>query len=75
MVKNLAWHGEDQDVYLNVAAYNERAKSFYVRHGFVLTGETAHSETAVVGGAVIPELEMLCSGKRNENLPRTTTPT
>jgi GNAT superfamily N-acetyltransferase len=36
--RNLAWHGDDRDVYLTVAAYNERARRFYARHGFVVTG-------------------------------------
>jgi ribosomal protein S18 acetylase RimI-like enzyme len=57
--RNLAWHGADQAVYLNVAAYNEQAKRFYERHGFVLTGEQGHDELAMIGAVVIPELEMV----------------
>jgi GNAT superfamily N-acetyltransferase len=65
MAENLAWHGDDQDIYLNVAAYNDRAKRFYERHGFAGTGEPAHSEVAAIGGVIIPELQMLRRGKRN----------
>ena len=59
--QNLAWHGEDQDVYLTVAAYNERAKRFYARHGFVLTGQHGEDEL-VIDGVVMPELEMVRQG-------------
>ena len=59
--RNLAWHGEDQDVYLTVAAYNERAKRFYARHGFVFTGEQGQDELAI-DGVVMPELEMVRRG-------------
>ena len=59
--RNLAWHGEDQDVYLTVAAYNERAKGFYARHGFVFTGQHGEDKLAI-GGVVMPELEMVRVG-------------
>jgi GNAT superfamily N-acetyltransferase len=59
--RNLAWHGDDQDVYLTVAAYNERAKRFYARHGFVFTGHPQDDELAI-GGVVMPELEMVRRG-------------
>lgn len=59
---NLAWHGPDQDVYLNVVTYNQHARRFYERHGFVLTGEEGHDEAAVIGGVVIPEVEMIRKG-------------
>lgn len=58
LAKNLAWHGEDQDVYLTVAAYNERAKRFYARHGFVPTNRP-DDEELVIDGVVVPELEMV----------------
>ena len=51
-------HGEDQDVYLTVAAYNERAKGFYARHGFVFTGQHGEDQLAI-DGVVMPELEMV----------------
>ena len=61
LARNLAWHGQDQDVYLMVAAYNERAVQFYARRGFVLTGRPGHDELAI-DGAVMPELEMVRRG-------------
>jgi GNAT superfamily N-acetyltransferase len=63
LARNLAWHGEDQDVYLTVAAYNERAERFYARHGFVLTGRRPGDELAI-DGVVMPELEMVRRGIR-----------
>jgi len=52
LARNLAWHGEDQDVYLMVAAYNERAVRFYARHGFVLTGQLGHDDEPAVRAGV-----------------------
>jgi len=60
--RNLAWHGVSQDVYLNVVTYNEHARRFYERHGFVLTGEEGHDEAALIGGLIMPELEMIRKG-------------
>lgn len=74
MQENLAWHGDDQDIYLNIAAYNERAQRFYERHGFVLTGAAGHDEAAVIGGPLLPELEMRRAGKRSTRLPPAATP-
>jgi len=62
LARNLAWHGEDQDVYLMVAAYNERAVRFYARHGFVLTGQPGQDELAI-DGVAMPELEMVRRGR------------
>jgi len=61
--RNLAWHGDGQDVYLNVATYNERARRFYERHGFALTGAEGHDEVATIGNVRIPEIEMLRRGR------------
>lgn len=61
LVRNLAWHGEDRDVHLTVAAYNERARRFYARHGFVVTGQPAGDEL-VIDGVAMPELEMVRRG-------------
>jgi len=62
LARNLAWHGAGQDVYLHVAAYNERAIRFYERHGFVLTGGEGHDDVAAIGDVRIPEIEMLRRG-------------
>ena len=61
LARNLAWHGDDQDVYLMVAAYNERAKRFYARHGFVFTGQLQDDELAI-DGVLMPELGMVRRG-------------
>jgi GNAT superfamily N-acetyltransferase len=65
MAENLAWHGPGQDIYLRIAAYNDRAKRFYEWHGFTLTGEPAHSEAIAIGEPVIPELQMVRRAKGN----------
>jgi GNAT superfamily N-acetyltransferase len=70
LARNLAWHGEDQDVYLRVAAYNERAVRFYTRHAFALTGQPAPDELAI-DGVVMPELEMV---RRGRSAPADTPP-
>ena len=62
LARNLAWHGEDQDVYLMVATYNDRAVRFYARHGFVLTGQPGRDELAI-DGVAMPELEMVRLGR------------
>ena len=54
----------NEDVYLNVAAYNEHAKRFYARHGFVFTGEAGHDPAATIGDVVMPELEIVRRGVR-----------
>ena len=59
--RNLAWHGDDRGVYLTVAAYNERARRFYARHGFVVTGPPAGDEL-VIDGVAMTELEMVRRG-------------
>jgi GNAT superfamily N-acetyltransferase len=61
LTRNLAWHGDDQDVYLMVAAYNERAMRFYARFGFVVTGPAA-GDALAIDGVVVPELEMVRRG-------------
>lgn len=58
LARNLAWHGNGQDVYLVVAAYNDRAMRFYERRGFVVTGP-AVGDALAIDGVVMPELEMV----------------
>jgi len=71
--RNLAWHGDEQDVYLAVAAYNERAKGFYARHGFVFTGQHGDDELAI-DGVVMPELEMVSRAARRRAARRPVRP-
>ena len=71
--RNLAWHGDEQDVYLAVAAYNERAKGFYARHGFVFTGQHGDDELAI-DGVVMPELEMVRRAARRRAARRPVRP-
>ncbi len=56
--RNLAWHGDDRDVYLTVVAYNERGRRFYARHGFVASGSSV-ADLLVIDGVAMPELEMV----------------
>lgn len=51
----LAWHG-NEDVYLNVTSYNERAKRFYQKHGFEFTGKEDFEE---LGDVKMPVMEMV----------------
>lgn len=56
--KNLDWHG-NQPIYLAVAAYNQRAISFYKSFGFVETGKKLEDLTArKLGEKELPEIEM-----------------
>ncbi|MBI4032629.1 GNAT family N-acetyltransferase [Candidatus Berkelbacteria bacterium] len=51
----LQWHGNN-DVYLQVTSYNERAKRFYEKHGFEFTGKEGFEE---VGDVKMPVMEMV----------------
>lgn len=56
----LSWLGEAEDIYVNVASYNEQAMEFYKKHGFVKTGNHPNSEVAdFPSGKSIPETEMV----------------
>lgn len=52
------WHGTDEDIYLAVASYNQKAIDFYERFGFKKT-RSIEDEGDVYGGRQIPEIEMV----------------
>lgn len=56
--KTLDWHGP-HDVWLHVAAYNERAIRFYEKHGFERTGVVVPDELAKSDNVHIPQIEMV----------------
>ncbi len=57
---SLDWLGEDKEIYVNVASYNQNAIDFYTKVGFVKTGKTVIDDVArFPSGAVIPEIEMV----------------
>ena len=64
MEKALAWHGNDEDIYLAVASYNQNAINFYKRFGFVETDTPIVDEGNVYGDTQIPEIEMVLRAKQ-----------
>lgn len=56
----LTWLGSEQDIYLNVASYNDKAIAFYEKFGFKKTGKDVTDPVAVLpSGKTIPEIEMV----------------
>jgi ribosomal protein S18 acetylase RimI-like enzyme len=56
----LDWLGNQQDIVLTVASYNQNAINFYQRFGFTPSDRPAHSAVSTLpSGAVIPEIEMI----------------
>ena len=54
----LKWFGTIP-VFVNVAIYNEKGKAFYLKHGFIETGEVAASKAATLpSGKIIPEINL-----------------
>lgn len=59
----LGWFGQEKDVVLNVASYNEKAMAFYRAFGFVPTGPVASSEALQLpSGVRLPEMNMVKRG-------------
>lgn len=60
MQKILDWHkGDENDIYLRVASYNQNAIDFYKRFGFEQTDNLVVDEGNVYGNTQIPEIEMM----------------
>ncbi|MBI5151353.1 MAG: GNAT family N-acetyltransferase [Candidatus Pacebacteria bacterium] len=58
------WLGNERDIYVNVASYNEKAIRFYEKFGFVQTGKIVNDSAGVLpSGKIIPEIEMLLNHK------------
>lgn len=58
----LNWLGNDKDIYVNVASYNEYAIRFYKKFGFVETNKIVSDDAAVLpSGKTVPEIEMIKS--------------
>jgi len=65
MQRALEWHGRDEDIYLHVASYNQRAINFYERFGFETTDTKLPDEIGMPGGKSLPETEMVLKAKSN----------
>lgn len=62
----LNWLGNNSDVYVNVASYNNKAIQFYEKFGFAKTGKEVKDDVAVLpSGKTIPEIELLKIISRN----------
>ena len=59
MRKCLEWHGDAEDIYLNVASYNQKAIDFYEHFGFEKTDSVVEDAGDVHENIRIPELEMI----------------
>ena len=55
----LEWHGDDEDIYLNVASYNQNAINFYKHFGFDTTDTVVEDTGDVYGNTKIPQVEMV----------------
>jgi ribosomal protein S18 acetylase RimI-like enzyme len=55
----LDWLGDEKEVVLGIASYDEAAKAFYSKHGFQEIGQRSEDETTIPSGKVLPETLML----------------
>ena len=60
----LDWHGKDEDIYLEVVAYNQKAIRFYERFGFEKTNTiVADEEEKPKYMTSLPQIEMVLKSK------------
>ena len=65
--KVLDWLGDEEDIFINVAAYNSHAIEFYRKLGFVESSETETSLVAQLpNGKVLPEITMIKKAKNTK---------
>jgi ribosomal protein S18 acetylase RimI-like enzyme len=60
--KNIKWHGNSHDIYLEAATYNKRAIDFYKEYGFKETHNKITDDNALVKAGkakAIPVIEMV----------------
>jgi ribosomal protein S18 acetylase RimI-like enzyme len=60
--------GEEKDIIVHVASYNEKAINFYKKMGFADTGKRFVNEKfkMPISGACIPEIEMIIKSKAKD---------
>lgn len=59
ITKALTWIGENKEICIGVASYNDRAIAFYEKFGFRKTNIVPHNDVASLpSGRLIPEIEM-----------------
>jgi ribosomal protein S18 acetylase RimI-like enzyme len=57
--RGLAWLGDEKDIWLGVAKYNEQAIRAYEKLGFKRGKDITDDLFELSGGAIIPEIEMI----------------